>query len=164
MNTEQQTLLVQLYDEQPVAVDSLGGTNELKHITLEYRKVFKVNVSEEYILTQLIGLRKSGVLGRKTDRGEKPKAKPTWPKAEGGKFRVKVEVQVDLTGACSIISDMIMLGELPPVTRQEVFDFLIAYPDSAVHAGYWEDNLNEKEIAIIRATAERLFPELTDEG
>lgn len=160
MTTKQIEFIIEQYRRQPIAADKLGGTLELTEMTLRYNQWFGVRATEGEILSKLIGMRKDGKLPKKTVRIARIKAKPSWPKAEKLTFKVKIEITVEFHTVCSIVDDMLALGELMPVTRQEIYDYLMKHPDSANHSGYWQDEHTELEISKIQETVFRLFPDL----
>lgn len=160
MTTNQIAFIIDRYNNQPIAADKLGGTLELVEMTLAYNRFYNERVTEGEILNKLIGLRKDGKLPKKTDRGVKSKPKPTFGRTKNGKLTVKVELEIEFHSVCSIIDDMLTTGERMPVTRQEVYDYLISHPDSVNAKGYWQDELTEPEMAKIQETVFRLFPDL----
>lgn len=160
MTTEQSAFLIEAYDNQFIAVDRLGGTLELTEMTLRFNQTFKTRLTEGQILSWLIGKRKNGELPKKTDRGTKPKAKESWPKAKDGKMRVKVEISLGAQQICEIVSTIVLMGLSLPVTRAEVYDYFVEN-SARCWDSTWEINHSFAEIMTIKATVQRLFPELT---
>lgn len=68
--TESQTsLLIRLYDEQPLTIDKLPYTDEFNKLVADFRSATKTWTTHRRLYNTLMTLRKAGRLLRKTERG-----------------------------------------------------------------------------------------------
>jgi hypothetical protein len=141
--------ILELYYAQPHGTDALAGSPELEDICFKFRQATGLKLTESQMLAELIKLRKSGVL-KARDREAKKVVKPTWPKFDGDGFVVNIPIKISSYKMAGIFAHMEEMENLP-VTRQEVYDYIIENPHAL------ENELDLSEAGEVRM--KQLFPE-----
>lgn len=151
---ERDDLLRRLYDEQDLAVDVMGGSDQLRRLTAAYCAETGLQVDEALMLKRLTAMRKGGELPRKTERPLHARKRDVWPATrQGNRYLVDVTVPVGLDLIARAIAWSLNRGNSLPTSRGEILGIMRAYhvEDGQGTVGYRRESWE---------TAERLFPEL----
>lgn len=158
--TKEEKFLIELYNQQNKSADNLGGTKELLVIQRAYNKRYG-SLTQTQIQTQLIALRKAGVLGTLGVRIPKEMPKPTWPQpkdCQDKTYTLKLDIIINRDIILNIIWSMIYLG-FKPVSRREIYEFLVNNTQYASIAFQEGVHFNE-DVETAKRLMHQLFPEM----
>ena len=168
MTPKQEELLAESYriNSNNIGVDSLGGRDELRHITSTFNVWTHSTFDEAEVMSALITLRKKGMLAPRIVR-EKKEELIGWDRkyyVDGKNSIDKVvryyEIPIKVHINMELIVHAINVMPLKPVTRAEVMEYFQNNIHTILGRSMDWDEDRDGEYDPIAKLASQLFPEL----